>query len=103
LLAATLVLSGCGKSDSGAAVAESRLGPDGVDVAAVQKAFESASPSFRFALDDAFRIINAGAYTDAIPALQKLAENPKATPEQKQALTELVQKLKTLLASRPAP
>ena len=101
--AVLLALSGCGKSGSPITVSESKLGPDGVDISAVKKSFQGADQGLRFALDDTFRIIQAGAYGDAIPALQKLSENPKITPEQKEALSSLIQKLKTLPAKAAGP
>jgi hypothetical protein len=98
-----LALAGCGKSNSAVTVSESKLGPDGVDVSAVQKSFQGANQSLRFALDDTFRIIQAGAYGDAIPALQKLSENPRITPDQKEALSGLIENLKNLPTKTAGP
>ena len=94
ILAAGLGLAGCGKSNPGPAPAQT-VGPGGAEAAKVEKAFASADPSLRFPVDDALRIVKAGAYADALPALRKLAGNARLTPEQKQALQELIQKLET--------
>ena len=96
LLAFAIVVAGCGESASGKKPTESRLGPDGVDISAVQRAFQTSDASLRFALDDQLRLVGAAAYSDALPGLQKLAENSKTTPEQRKALQDLMQNLRAL-------
>jgi hypothetical protein len=98
MLAAGVILGGCGKSSSGPTQTAPTSTQGAVDLTAVRKAFESADASFRFPLDEALRIVEAGGYGDALPPLQKLAANPKLTPEQKQSLQELVQKLQAMPA-----
>ena len=67
-----------------------------MDVTTVQQAFENTDASLRFVLDDQLRLVGAGAYSDAVSGLQKLADNPKVSVEQKKALEDLIQKLRAL-------
>jgi hypothetical protein len=95
ILAAGLGLAGCSKSNPTGPAPTQNTGPGGAEVAKVEKAFASADASLRFPVDDTLRIVKAGAYADALPSLRKLAGNARLTPEQKQALQELIQKLET--------
>lgn len=94
-------VAGCSKAPPPAA-GNTRLGPDGVDVAAVQQAFQNSEPSLRFVLDDQLRLVGAAAYADAVPGLQRLADNPKVSVEQKKALEDLIQKLNALGSGKSA-
>jgi hypothetical protein len=94
VLAAGFGLAGCSKTSSVPAAAQN-TGPAAAEVAKVEKVFASADASFRFPVDEALRIVKAGGYADALPQLRKLAANTRLTPDQKQALQELVQKLET--------
>lgn len=85
-------LAGRSKSNSGPAPAQN-TGPGGPEVAKVEKAFASADAGLRFPEDDKLHIVKAGAYTDALLPPPKLAGNARLTPEQKQALQKLAQKL----------
>jgi hypothetical protein len=88
-------LAGCSKAAPPAS-AQTRVGPDGVEVAAAEQAFRASDASLRFVLDDQLRLIGAGAYADAVRGLRKLADNPKVSPDQKKALEDLIQKLQAL-------
>jgi hypothetical protein len=98
LLFCAAILTGCGRPGAVQAPTDSKLGPDGVDVAAVQQAFKGADASLKFSLDDHLRMIGAGAYGDAAQGLRKLAANPLTSPEQKKALEDLLQALSQLPA-----
>jgi hypothetical protein len=94
MLAAGLGLAGCSKSNPGPAPAQN-TGPGGAEVSKVEKAFASADACLRLPVGETLRIVKAGGYADALPQLRKPAGNARITPEQKQALQELVQKLET--------
>jgi len=104
VLGVVLLLIGCGgvsdadfqqPSDEG-------LPPEAI---AVRKAFESAEPAYRNPVEEALRLVKAGAinksaYAEALPQVQRLAANPTISAEQKQALTALAEKLKSELGRR---
>ena len=105
VLGATVLtlVCGCGGGSSSGSADDFTTGlpPEGV---AVFEAFKDASPSYKFPVEDALRLVRAGGenprlYAEALPALQRLASNPTVTPEQKQALEALVVKLKSDLAT----
>src|SRR5690242_10881826 len=89
---------GCSKGGSpSTAPADANEMPE---VTKVRKAFENATGGLRFAVDDALRIVHSGIASDATTALKKLADTPGLAAEQKEALTGLIEKLKT---SAPSP
>lgn len=101
LIASLLWLIGCGKKDAAPASSENTL-PEAV---AVQKAFESAAPSFRNPVNQLLNLVKAGqiqrdAYAEAIPQLHTIATNPLITPEQKGALEALIKRLQAELSPR---
>jgi hypothetical protein len=98
VLCGIAILTGCSKHAADSLSTQTRLGPDGIDVSAVQQAFKTTEAGDRFSLDDNLRMIGAGAYGDATQGLQKMAANPKTTPEQKKALEDLLQTLSQLPA-----
>jgi len=95
-------VSGCGGGDAGfQSAADEGLPEEGI---AVRKAFESASPSLKNPVQESLRRVKAGstnpdAYIEALPQLQRLAANPNISPDQKQALDALIQKLRTELSA----
>jgi len=96
LLAAGL-LAGCGKKDA-APDADAGLLAEAV---AVRKAFDGSPPSYRYPVEEALKLVRAGAvnplaYSESMPQLQRLASNTTITPEQKQALETLIQKLQSM-------
>ena len=97
LLAASAPL-GCSKSDERVAVSGGEN--ESPEVAKVRKAFENADASLRLPVEDALKVVQSGASADALSALTRLAGNPKLSAEQKQALEELVQKLKGASTAR---
>src|SRR5437867_2244890 len=86
ILLAVAFLSAAGCSDSGGYVAPPKNPNELPEVAQVRAAFASADNSLRFVADDIVRLANAGAYGEALPILNRLAENPKLSADQKQAL-----------------
>jgi len=84
LVAATLALVGCQKS--------------GVDTASLESSFESAEPAAQSSVDKAVASIKSGDYAGAIAELKSVAEKVKLTPEQEQAIRDVVAQLQQLLA-----
>ena len=72
-----LVLPGCGKKDE-------------VDTAPLQQSFEGAEPAVKTAVNEAVSAIKSGDYAGAGAALQKLAGQAKITPEQQQAIKDVL-------------
>jgi hypothetical protein len=66
---------------------------DGIDVAPVQKAFQSADARLKFTVDDLIRMTQAKAYLDARDQIVRLLHSSGLTPEQKHALKDLGAKI----------
>jgi len=104
------ILSGCGGKDDAASAPQSSnpavaaalasKPKDPVDLTQFLKAFESADSSIKLYADETVAVIRARSYRDAVEQLQKLSRNPKLTAEQRQAITDLTQKIQTLPAGR---
>ena len=91
------LLCGCGKQEAAPDV-DAGLLPEAV---AVRKAFADSPPSYRYPVEEALKLVRAGAvnplaYSESMPQLQRLASNTTITPEQKQALETLIQKLQSM-------
>ncbi len=74
-----------------------------VDPAPVEKSFASAEPATKTTADKAVSAIKAGDYTSALTELKTLAGNAKLTPEQQQAIKDVmaqVQKAITDMATK---
>jgi hypothetical protein len=85
LAAATLVLSGCSKSDDHAGHAHAN-----VDPAPIEKSFASAEPALKATADKAVAAIKGADYSAATSELQKLAANVKLTDDQKKAISDVL-------------
>ena len=98
LLAATLALAGCGKSDKAGA------GPPKADLSKLQRAFPAPTPQMQQCLTTIATGFRYGQYADAFAALDKLAADPSATEAQKKAVAEFTEQLKKMAAgAAPAP
>ena len=84
IAAASLVLCGCKKS--------------GVDTAPLEKSFASAEPATKSASDKVVSSIKAGDYSGAMAELQKLAAQAKLTPEQQQAVKDVLAQVQKQLS-----
>jgi len=83
-MAATLGIVGCNK-EAGADVS--------VDTTQLQQAFQSAEPALKSGVDTAITAIKNKDYAGALSGLQKTAADAKLTPEQTQAVKDLLAKL----------
>lgn len=84
-LAATLALTGCGKSSS-------------VDTSAMESSFKASEPATQSAADKAVAAIKSGDYASALPQLQSLASQAKLTPEQQQVIKDVVAQVQKAMA-----
>jgi outer membrane protein assembly factor BamD (BamD/ComL family) len=92
VVVAGAVFMGCGKKEK-------------VDTSKLEKSFEASEPAQRSAADRAVAAIKAGNYSQAMTELQKLAAQAKLTPEQQQAVKDVmarVQKEMTAVAEKAA-
>ena len=80
-----LILAGCGKKE-------------GVDTSGVEKSFRAAEPAVKAEVDQIVAAVKSSDYAGAVASLQKLAANAKITPEQKQAVGDLVSQLQAAFA-----
>ena len=77
VMAGALALAGCTKQGS-------------ADTAAMEKSFAAAEASLKDSADKAVAAVKSADYSGAVAELKKLAENAKLTPEQQQAVKDLV-------------
>jgi len=93
LLASTFAVVGCNKQGSS------------VDTTPIEKSFSSADATTKSSADSVVTEIKNANYSGAVADLQKLAANAKLTPEQQQAIKDVmaqVQKALTDTASKAA-
>lgn len=91
MAALTLAFVGCSKNKAN------------VDTAPVEKSFASAEPTTKTSADKAVSAVKAGDYAGALTELKTLASNAKLTPEQQQAIKDVmaqVQKAITDMAGK---
>ena len=84
ILAVSVVLLGCAKKSS-------------VDTGKLESSFESAEPATKSKVDSAVSAIKSADYAEALASLQGLAKDAKLTPEQRQAITDVVGQLKKMV------
>ena len=92
VLAGALALVGCNKQGS-------------VDTAALETSFKAAEASLKDSADKAVASVKAADYSGALAELKTLAGNAKLTPEQQQAIKDVmaqVQKALTDAAGKAA-
>ena len=80
LMIATLFFAGCGKKS-------------GVDTGQLQSSFKSADSVTQSDVDKAVASIKDGNYSQAMSQLQALAKKAKLTPEQQQAIKDVIAKV----------
>ena len=98
LLAAVLVLAGCGKSDKSTA---QRI-PATMDITKFQQAFPAATPEQGNNIAKVTQGVRYRLYPDALAALNKLAADPTLTDPQKKAVNEMLQGIQQALTNAPA-
>jgi len=86
MVAVALGFVGCSKNSSN------------VDTAPVEKSFASAEPTTKTTAERAVSAIKAGDYTSALNELKSLASNAKLTPEQQQAIKDVMAQVQKAVA-----
>ena len=77
LVVVTSIFIGCGKKSS-------------VDTGKLESSFQSAEPANKSEADKAVESIKAGNYSQALTELQQFAKKAKLTPEQQQAIKDVI-------------
>jgi outer membrane protein assembly factor BamD (BamD/ComL family) len=85
VMMAGLVVAGCAKKNR-------------VDTSQVEKSFQSAERGTRSGVDKAVAEIKAGNYAGALTELKSVASKAKLTPEQKQAINDLIAQVQQQLS-----
>lgn len=77
VMSASLMMAGCGQKG-------------GVDTSKLENSFKSAEPAQQTSVTKVVEAVKAGNYSAALTDLQRLASNAKLTPEQQQAIKDLM-------------
>jgi hypothetical protein len=85
IMALTLAMSGCNKQSS-------------VDTALFEKTFKSAEALVQTSADKVVAAIKSGDHSGALAELKTLANNAKLTPEQQQAIKDVMTQVEKLIA-----
>jgi hypothetical protein len=86
LIIASLWMAGCAKKE-------------GVDTAKLETSFSSAEPATKSQVDQAVSAIKNADYTSALASLQKVASQAKLTPEQQQAVQDVIAQVQKQLGA----
>jgi hypothetical protein len=79
VMAATVALAGCAKQQQAT-----------VDTAPMEKSFSAAEPTTKSSADKVVSAVKSGDYAGAMTELKTLAGNAKLTPEQQQAVKDVM-------------
>ncbi len=85
VMAVTLALVGCSKQG-------------GIDTSALEKNFLSAETTLKASADKAVAAIKSADYSGAVSELKKLASEAKLTPEQQQAIKDVIAQVEKAIA-----
>ena len=85
IMTVTLAMAGCGKQSS-------------VDTASFEKSFKTAEAAVQTSADKVVTAIKSADYTGAMTELKTLASNAKLTPEQQQAIKDVMAQVEKLIA-----
>lgn len=97
LMAATLIVSaGCSKDKP---PPPPQVNGVTVDIPGLTRAFENANPELRSAATQVGFNIRYTKYEDALMGLDKLANDPNVTPEQKKVVNDMIEAVKKLANS----
>ena len=86
LAVAVFGIVGCNKQNS-------------VDTAPIENSFQSAEPATKSAADNVVSSIKSGDYSGALTGLQTLAKDAKLTPEQQQAIKDVMAQVQQAISS----
>jgi len=66
----------------------------GIDTSKIESAFQAAAAADKAEVDNAITALKAGEFSSALASLQKAAANVNLTPEQKSAISDLINEVK---------
>ena len=92
--AMTLALVGCGQQGGGGGGG----GGATVDTSSFESTFQAAEATIKASAEKAIAAVKGADYSAAVAELKKLADDAKLTPEQKQAIKDLMEKVQKALA-----
>ena len=72
---------------------------DGVDTAKLETSFSTAEPATKSQVEQAVSSIKSADYPAALASLQKVASQAKLTPEQQQAISDVMAQVQKQLGS----
>jgi|SRR5690242_5793915 len=96
-----LAVGGCKKSSDATIVPE--INGVKVDFPKLQHTFDGASSEIQQNVSEAISGVRYGMYEKSLEALDKLANDPNVTADQKKVVNELIESVKQLLAKAPPP
>jgi ABC-type Fe3+-citrate transport system substrate-binding protein len=100
LLAVALAPVGCGKKDSAQSGQTQAVT---IDVPKLRTAFASASPELKAISDEVIRYVEFGrSYATGLAALDKLANAPGITDDQKKVVAEVTEQVKKMMGGGAA-
>ena len=99
LLAGTLALIGCGKSETQTPVQQGVA----IDLPKLSEAFASATPELQNTVMAVASGVRYGEHASALAALDKLAQAPGLTDAQKKIVSEVTEQVKQVASKAPAP
>jgi hypothetical protein len=85
IMAATRAFAGCGKKSS-------------VDTSKLETSFKSAQPAQQSSVDKAVAAVKSADYSSAMTELQKMAKDAKLTPDQQQAIKDVLAQIQQAIA-----
>ena len=97
IAAAAFVVAGCSKSSSEVPGTPAEAAAS-VDTSKLEAAFQTAEPAVKSAVDTAVTAIKGADYSGAVTQLQSLAGKFQLTPEQQQAVNDVIAKVQKALA-----
>lgn len=100
IAATALVAAGCSKSDKNPPPPQ--MNGVTVDIPKLDQAFANAAPELKRDVTQAGFNIRYGKYEDALMTLDKVSNDPSLTPDQKSAVTQVIEEAKKLANAAPA-
>jgi len=100
IAAVVLATAGCSKSDKTPPAPQ--VNGVTVDIPKLSEAFANASEELKATANQVGFNIRYGKYEDALMALDKLANDPSTTPDQKKVVNQVIDQAKKLAGAAPA-
>jgi len=94
-----LTFTACKKQDQSSTPATITMGSASIDMTEVNKQFQGAASDIRADLENAILQLRSGNYPEAMGQFKFIASNTRLTPEQQQAIKNLLAKVQGAIAS----